>query len=69
METPSDIRNRWIYLRDLLLEQLARFETGSLQIHADGENVSPDAITRLRRNIFDFDQMIARNLARERADG
>jgi hypothetical protein len=64
METPIEIRERWRYLRDLLIEQLGRFETGVLQLHAAHEDVSVDAIAKLKRNILDFDQLIARSEAR-----
>jgi len=66
METPSEIRERWRYLRDLLIEQLGRFESGALQMHSNDVNVSTDAIAKLKQNIMDFDQMIARSEARER---
>jgi len=65
MQTPSEIRERWRYLRDLLIEQLSRFESGLLQLHSDDVNVSPDVIVRLKREILDFDQMIARSEARD----
>jgi len=65
METPVEIRERWRYLRDLLIEQLSRFESGLLQLHSDDVNVSPDVIVRLKREILDFDQMIARSEARD----
>jgi len=65
METPVEIRERWRYLRDLLIEQLSRFESGLLQLHSDDVDVSPDVIVRLKREILDFDQMIARSEARD----
>jgi hypothetical protein len=65
-ETPAEIRQRWCYLRDLLIEQLARFETGALQMHSDELNISANAIKKLKRNILDFDELIARSEARER---
>ena len=65
METSAEIRDRWRYLRDLLTDQLGRFESGALQMHADEENVTHGAIERLKRNIQDFDQLIARSEARE----
>jgi hypothetical protein len=68
METPAEIRERWRYLRDLLIEQLGRFETGAMRLHEAAIDVSPDAISTLRKNIFDFDQMISRSEKRE-ADG
>jgi hypothetical protein len=68
METPEEIRTRWRYLRDLLIEQLGRFEDGSLQLHSDDENVSVGAILKLKRHILDFDELIARSEARSSAD-
>lgn len=65
METESEIRTRWRYLRDLLIEQLTRFESGALQMHAADVNVSVDAIAKLKRNILDFDELIARSEARD----
>ena len=65
MESPGEIRERWRYLRDLLIEQLSRFESGALQMHSNDENVSADAIAKLKRNIDDFDELIARSLARD----
>ena len=64
METPAEIRARWSYLRDLLIDLLWRFEAGTLQMHAGGENVSDNAIEKLKRNIMDFDELIARSDAR-----
>lgn len=65
METPSEIRERWRYLRDLLIDQLSRFESGVMQLHANDKNVSAGAIALLKQNIQDFDQLIARSEARE----
>jgi hypothetical protein len=65
METPAEIRTRWRYLRDLLLQQLDRFESGSMQMHSAGEDVSVDAIALLKKNILDFDTLIARSQARD----
>jgi hypothetical protein len=65
METPAEIRERWRYLRDLLIEQLGRFESGALQLHSQDANVSLGAIARLKRNIQDFDELIAQSEARE----
>ena len=58
METQAEIVTRWRYLRSLLIEQLAKFESGELKIHSGGENVSDDAIARLKREIDDFDGLI-----------
>jgi hypothetical protein len=58
METELEIADRWRYLRQLLQEQLAQFEAGTLKIHEGVENVSPAAIRRLRKEIEDFDGLI-----------
>ena len=65
METPAEIRERWRYLRDLLIDQLERFETGVLKLHAGDKDVSAKAIATLKQNILDFDVMITRSEARE----
>ncbi|HUO22036.1 MAG TPA: hypothetical protein VMU59_05920 [Caulobacteraceae bacterium] len=65
MESSAEIRERWRYLRDLLTEQLERFQSGALQLHSHDLNISPDVIIRLKREIRDFDQMIARSEARD----
>ena len=58
METQAEIVTRWRYLRQLLIEQLAKFESGHLQIHEGAENVSVGAIEQLKREIEDFDGLI-----------
>lgn len=65
METPAEIRERWRYLRDLLIQQLDRFERGTMQMHSAGENVSPDAIVMIKRHIKEFDELIARSEKRD----
>jgi hypothetical protein len=65
METQAEIRERWRDLRDLLIEQLDRFQSGALQIHSGDENVSADAIVMIKRHIREFDQMIARSESRD----
>ena len=59
-----EIATRWRYLRDLLIDQLERFESGKMAMQSDGEDVSEGAIKRIKKNIADFDQMIARSEAR-----
>jgi hypothetical protein len=54
-----DVVERWIYLRTLLLEQLAAFETGGLQLHSGPTNVSADAMAKVRAGIAEFDALIA----------
>ena len=58
METQAEIVTRWRYLRALLIEQLAKFESGELKIHSGAENVSEGAIEHLKREIEDFDGLI-----------
>lgn len=65
METSAEIRQRWRDLRDLLIEQLGRFESGAMQLHSSDTNVSAGAIELLKQNIQDFDQLIARSEARD----
>ena len=65
METPAEIRERWRYLRDLLIAQLDRFESGAMQMHSNEENVSAGAIVMLKRHIKEFDELIARSEKRD----
>ncbi len=65
METQAEIRDRWRYLRDLLITQLDRFETGAMQMHSDGENVSAGAVVMIKRHIREFDELIARSEKRD----
>ena len=44
---------------------MARFESGALQMHSSDTNVSAAAITGLKRQILDFDEMIGRSDVRE----
>ena len=68
METPVEIRDRWRYLRDLLIEQLSRFESGIMQLHAKDLNLSAEAMATLKKKIQDFDELIARSEARDESD-
>jgi len=65
METPAEIRTRWRYLRDLLIQQLERFESGAMQMHSNDLNVSDGAIVMLKRHIREFDELISRSEARD----
>ena len=65
METSAEIRERWRYLRDLLIDQLERFESGAMRLHSAGVDISADAIVTLKQNILDFDKLIARSEARD----
>lgn len=64
METPAEIRERWSYLRGLLIQQLARFEDGTYHIMSDNKDVSAEAIYQLRDAIRDFDALIAHSDSR-----
>jgi hypothetical protein len=68
MQTPEEVRVRWRYLRDLLIEQLGNFETGSLQMRRSGMDVSTDAIWILKQRIIEFDDLISESEARESRD-
>lgn len=65
METSAEIRERWRYLRDLLITQLDRFESGAMQMHSGGEDVSAGAIVMIKRHIKEFDELIARSEKRD----
>jgi hypothetical protein len=65
VESPAEVTERWRYLRDLLIDQLGRFETGMLHIHSNDQDVSADAIAKLKQNILDFDTLISRSEARD----
>lgn len=65
METPAEIRERWRYLRDLLIAQLDRFESGAMQMHSGDEDVSAGAIVMIKRHIKEFDELIARSEKRD----
>lgn len=67
METQTEIRERWTYLRDLLIDQLERFESGAMQMHTAGEDVSAGTIVMLKRHIREFDELIAHSLRRDGA--
>lgn len=47
MHSAAEIRERWTYLRDLLIEQLKRLEDGLLQVHAGDLSVSPAATSEV----------------------
>jgi len=64
METPAEVRERWRYLRELLIEQLGRFEDGVLRMHSNEVDVSAAAIETLKRHIAEFDALISRSEAR-----
>ncbi|ATC32948.1 hypothetical protein CA606_11750 [Caulobacter vibrioides] len=58
MQTPAEIQQRWRYLRDLLRNQLARFEGGTLYVRSNAVDVSASAIATLKREVAEFDRLI-----------
>jgi hypothetical protein len=58
-ERGATIVGRWRYLRALLIEQLDALEAGGLQIRADDVDIGPHATATLRREIAEFDVLIA----------
>jgi hypothetical protein len=65
MQTPEELRVRWRYLRDLMIEQLGQFESGAMQMREAGVNVSTDAIWVLKQNIHEFDKLISDSEAKD----
>lgn len=65
MESHAEVVQRWRYLRDLLIGQLGRFESGAMKMHSDDVDVSSGAIATLKQKILDFDTLIHRSEARE----
>ena len=65
MEAHSEVVKRWRYLRDLLIDQLERFESGAMKMHSDNVDVSSRVITKLKQNILDFDTLIHRSDERD----
>ena len=67
MESRSEVVQRWRYLRDLLIDQLSRFESGVMKMHSDNVDVSAGAgaIVKLKQNIIDFDTLIHRSEMRD----
>ncbi len=49
---------RWNQLRGMLIDQLEMFESGRLTLKAGGEDVSADAVIRLKRDILEFDRLL-----------
>jgi hypothetical protein len=63
METDSQVLQRWRDLRAMLIDQLDMFEKGSLVLRSNGVNLSASAIADLKRNILEFDGLIAKGEA------
>ena len=58
-ETPEQVVQRWRTLREMLIRQLDRFETGGLTLHSNNADVSSSAIADLKNNILEFDALIS----------
>ena len=50
---------RWRALREMLIAQLEMFESGRLTLKTAGIDVSAGAISALKRDILEFDALIA----------
>jgi len=63
METQTEIVQRWRDLRTMLIQQLDMFETGALTLRSNGLDMSAEATADLRREILEFDVLIAKDEA------
>ena len=61
-----EIVQRWRDLRTMLIQQLDMFERGALTLRSNGLDVSAEAIADLRREILEFDALIAKDEAQPR---
>ncbi len=59
MRADPVVVHRWRVLRQLLIDQLTMFESGRLTLTSGGVEVSAQAIERIKREIDDFDSLIA----------
>lgn len=59
MESEAEILQRWRNLREMLIQQLAMFQTGALSLHSNDMDVAPVRVDELKRQIFEFDGLIA----------
>jgi hypothetical protein len=59
MESQAEVVQRWRDLREMLLGQLAMFENGRLSLHSNDMDVAPLRVDELRREIREFDRLIA----------
>jgi len=63
METQTEIVQRWRGLRTMLIRQLNMFERGALTLRSGGLDMSAEAAADLRREILEFDALIAKDEA------
>lgn len=57
-QTQARVVQRWRDLRQMLIHQLEMFESGALTLRTDQVDVSPGAISDLKREILAFDALI-----------
>lgn len=57
----EQIVQRWRDLREMLIQQLDRFENGGLTLHSDSADISPSAIAGLKERILEFDGLISKD--------
>ena len=67
MRADPIVVRRWRELRQILILQLDMFDRGNLRLKSAGVDVSAEAISDLKREIFDFDALISDDEAREAA--
>lgn len=59
MRADPIVVQRWRELREMLIAQLDMFESGRLTLKSAGVDVSLGAIAALKRDILEFDALIA----------
>jgi hypothetical protein len=64
MRADPTVVERWRYLREILTQQLDRFEDGSLSLKSGSVDVSGRAIAKLQREILEFDALISEDDAK-----
>ena len=67
MRADPFVVQRWRDLREMMVAQLEMFESGRLTLKTAGVDVSPDAISGLKRDILEFDALIGGDEAASRA--
>ena len=58
MRADPIVVQRWRELREMLVAQLEMFESGRLTLKTADVDVSDHAVSKLRRNILEFDELI-----------
>lgn len=62
MQSENEIVQRWRALREMLIAQLDMLQSGLLTLRANGVDLAPTRIDELKREIFEFDGLIASRL-------